>query len=152
MPANEYKDFLQDKGFKYTKQRQVVMDVFIDHIDEHMTTEEVFHYASEKMPEIGIATVYRSVSLLEEIGFLTALTLPDGTTRYERRLRDEKHIHHHLVCNQCHKITEVNLDLLDDLEEEIERTVHFHITDHNLKFYGICEECGKKMKGESDED
>ena len=38
------------------------------------------------------------------------------------------------------------------LEEEIERTVHFHITDHNLKFYGICEECGKKMKGESDED
>lgn len=152
MPTNEYKDFLQDKGYKYTKQRQVVMDVFIEHDDEHMTTEEVFQYASKKMPEIGIATVYRAVSLLEEIGFLTALTLSDGTTRYERRLRGEKHIHHHLVCNKCQKITEVNVDLLDDLEEEIERTVHFHITDHNLKFYGICEECAQKLKGESDED
>ena len=48
MPTNEYKDFLQDKGYKYTKQRQVVMDVFIEHDDEHMTTEEVFQYASKK--------------------------------------------------------------------------------------------------------
>ncbi|MDD7363831.1 MAG: Fur family transcriptional regulator [Peptoniphilus sp.] len=152
MSDNEFRDFLQSKGYKYTKQRQIVMEIFSEHSDEHMTTEEVFRYASEKMPEIGIATVYRAVGLLESIGYLTAITFEDGTTRYERRHKEEKHIHHHLICNNCNKIMEVNLDLLDELEDEIEKTVHFHITDHNLKFYGLCEECRKAMEGESDEE
>ncbi|WP_083703446.1 Fur family transcriptional regulator [Aedoeadaptatus urinae] len=148
---NTFKEFLQSKGYKFTRQRQVVMEVFAEREGEHMTTEEVFHYAAKKMPEIGIATVYRAVSLLDSIGFLTALTFEDGTTRYERRIEDEKHKHHHLVCNVCHEITEVNMDLLDDLEDEIERSVHFHITDHNLKFYGICEKCSRKLEGEANE-
>lgn len=152
MAENKLKEFLKDKGYKYTKQRQIVMDIFVEHDREHLTTEEVFQYASEKMPEIGIATVYRTVSLLDEIGFLTSLTFEDGIARYERRSKEEKHIHHHLVCNICHNITEVNGDFLDELEENIEKTEHFQITDHNLKFYGICENCREAKEGELNEE
>lgn len=152
MSDNTFKKFLQSKGYKYTRQRDVVMEVFADHEGEHITTEEVFRYAAEKMPEIGIATVYRTVNLLEEIGFLTVLSFDDGVTRYERRLQEEKHAHHHLICKKCNDITEVNLDLLDNLEEEIENREGFHITDHNLKFYGICSHCREASKGETNEE
>lgn len=51
---NTFKEFLQEKGYKFTKQRQVVMEVFAEREGEHMTTEEVFHYAGKKCPKSAL--------------------------------------------------------------------------------------------------
>lgn len=146
------KGILQDKGFKYTQQRQQIYEIFLENTDRHMTTEEVFLETKQAGYNIGIATVYRTVQLLEEIGLITAITFKDGLVRYELRDQDEGHAHHHVICNECNKVIEVDIDLLHPLEDLIENRTGFHILDHHLKFYGYCSDCYPKMKGADDEE
>ncbi|MCD1147172.1 transcriptional repressor [Peptoniphilus sp. KCTC 25270] len=147
----EIKEILQNKGYKYTKQRESVYEIFVENRNVHMTTEEVYLEALKVMPEIGIATIYRTVLVLEELGLISAITFEDGITRYELKKEDDAHTHHHLVCTQCNKIIEVNVDLLESLEEQIEEKESFKITDHNLKFYGVCCDCRQESEGTKNE-
>ncbi|EFI42439.1 Fur family transcriptional regulator [Peptoniphilus sp. oral taxon 386] len=140
------KNVLKNNGYKYTNQRAEVYNVFLNHRDEHLSTEDVFAYVSKEDPEIGIATVYRTLMLFEELGVLYKISFDDGVARYEIKTVGEGHRHHHLVCLDCGGITEVKLDLLDSLEEEIENDEKFKIVDHNLKFYGYCKDCYKKRR------
>ena len=57
---------------------------------------------------------------------------------------DENHQHHHLICNNCGKVLEVQGDLLEELETIVEKKYKFKIKDHSVKFYGICEKCVEK--------
>ena len=59
---------------------------------------------------------------------------------------DEEHRHHHLICNDCKKVIEVQDDLLEELEERIRNTYGFDILDHSVKFFGICSECKNKKE------
>lgn len=142
------KKILKEKGYKFTNQRSEIYDVFLKHEDSHLSTEEVFEYVSKNNPEIGIATVYRTLQLFEELNILYKISFDDGVARYEIKAKNAAHRHHHLICLDCGKVSEVKLDLLDSLEEEIESYEGFKIVDHNLKFYGYCKECYKKHKGE----
>lgn len=81
-----------------------------------------------------MATVYRTVLLLEEIGVIFKLDLNDGCSRYELAHSEEAHRHHHLVCNECKAVIEVQDDLLDELEHNIQETYGFKILDHSVKF------------------
>lgn len=100
------------------------------------------------MSGIGLATVYRTILLLEELGVISRLDLNDGCSRYEIVHSNETHRHHHLICNICHKVLEVQDDLLEDLESGIEKQYKFKILDHSLKFFGVCDECQKKLSDE----
>lgn len=142
------KKVLKEKGYKFTNQRSEIYNVFLKHRGSHLSTEEVFEYVSKENPEIGIATVYRTLQLFEELDVLYKISFDDGVARYEIKANDAAHRHHHLICLDCGKVLEVKLDLLDSLEEEIESEEGFKIVDHNLKFYGYCKECYKKHKGE----
>lgn len=142
---------LQEKGYKYTSQRKAVYETFLKEKDRHMTTEDVYLEVRKHAPNIGIATIYRTVQLLEEVGVLTTITFDDGVVRYELKQGNKTHNHHHLLCTECNKVIEVNLDLLDSLEAEIERDEKFHIVDHNVKFYGYCQDCYNKLKGAENE-
>lgn len=95
-----------------------------------------------------MATVYRTILLLEELGIISRLDLNDGCSRYEMVHSNETHRHHHLICNICHSVSEVQDDLLDDLEANIQKDYKFKILDHSVKFYGICGECQEKLKEE----
>jgi Fur family ferric uptake transcriptional regulator len=58
--------------------------------------------------------------------------------------KDEGHRHHHLVCNECKDVIEVQDDLLEELEVEVERSYGFKILDHSVKFFGLCRKCQNK--------
>ena len=141
---NVLKEDLKSKGYKLTPQRRAIVDTIIDNEGEHLTAEELYDKVKKNCPEIGLATVYRTILLLEEIGVVSRLQLDDGCSRYELVHSDEAHRHHHLVCKKCNKVIEVEDDLLEELEAGIESEYKFKILDHTLKFYGICEECQKK--------
>lgn len=140
------KEELKKKGYKLTPQRRAIVDTIIDSEGEHLTAEEIYDKVKKICPEIGLATVYRTVLLLEELSVISRLDLNDGCSRYELFHKDEMHRHHHLVCNICNKVQEVQDDLLEDLEAKIEGQYNFKIMDHSLKFYGICDECQKKLE------
>ena len=138
------KEDLKKRGYKLTPQRRAIVDAIVDSEGEHLTAEEIYDVVRKGCPDIGLATVYRTIILLEEIGFVSRLHLDDTCSRYELVHSNERHRHHHLICNNCKKVIEVEDDLLDDLEAEIKNKYSFLIVDHSVKFYGYCKECQKE--------
>lgn len=140
------KERLREKGLKVTHQRLLVLSVLERNSGSHLTAEDIYEQVSEDYPEIGLATVYRTLQLLWDMQLVDRISLNDGCVRYEigHLLQGEsKHNHHHLICRSCKKIIPFDEDLLDDLEKQIEITTGFHVLDHELKFFGLCRECMK---------
>ena len=99
-----------------------------------------------------MATVYRTLDLFTEMDLLKKLDFDDGCSRYELNDRDnEGHFHHHLICMGCGKVWECQDDLLETLESILQKRLHFHTVDHQLKVYGYCEDCEKKREAEQGE-
>lgn len=145
----KFKQMLREKGLKVTNQRLVVLQVLAEHRDRHMTAEEIYDLVRIDFPEIGIATVYRTVQLLLEMQLVDRIELNDGCVRYEmghQFAEGAKHYHHHLICRECGRIIPFDDDLLDDLERHIEETLGFRVLDHELKVYGECKDCIQKEK------
>lgn len=137
---------LQERQHKMTPQRQTVLQIFLDHPGEHLSAEDVHDILRERKVDIGLATVYRSLELLSEIGILQKMEFGDGCSRYEVNTMDPtRHHHHHLICTQCGKVEEFDDDLLEDLEQDIAQKSGFKISDHQVKFFGICKECQEKQ-------
>lgn len=138
---NKYKSLLRKNGYKLTYQRKAILNTIIENSHEHLSCEEIFNLASIDNPEIGIATVYRTLQLYENLNMVARVNFDDGFSRYEIKENTNEHHHHHLVCLNCGKVLEVQLDLLESLESTIEKQEDFSITDHNVKFYGYCKNC-----------
>jgi len=135
---------LREKGYKITAQRKAVLDVVEAHDGEHLSSQEIYDLVRKKFPEVGVATIYRTLPVLEELGFIYAVDFEDGCTRYELHRTGQTHRHHHLLCERCKKITEVEDDLLEEIEDKIYGNYGFKIKDHRVKFYGLCKECDNK--------
>ncbi|WFA09663.1 Fur family transcriptional regulator [Tissierella sp. Yu-01] len=148
---NQYKGILQKEGYKLTNQRRDILKAIVDNRNEHLSCEDVFGIVSVENPEIGIATVYRTLQLFERLNIVYKINFDDGLSRYELNFGTENHHHHHLICLKCGKVLEVQLDLLESLEEEIENNGHFKIVDHNVKFYGYCNDCIKEEEDKKSE-
>lgn len=138
---NRFRSMLKEKGYKLTPQREATLKVILQNQGKHMSAEEIYNEVKKECPEIGLATVYRAMVLLEELGILYKHNFEDGKNRYELSHPDEDHRHHHIICIECGKVEEVEEDLLGHLEEEIEKKYHFKIIDHQLEFYGYCSAC-----------
>ena len=132
---------LYERGYKMTPQRKEILQIFVDH-PEHLSAEDVYGLLREKESEIGLATVYRALDLLSNLGILVQIDFGDGCARYELNTADPNvHHHHHLICVKCKKVIEFDEDLLDELEEVISRKSGFQILNHEVKFFGYCKDC-----------
>ena len=139
--TEKLKQDLKERGYKLTPQRRAILNAIIDSEGRHLSPEEIYDLVKMECPEIGLATVYRTVQLLEKMGILYKMNFDDGVSRYELVHNTEDHQHHHLICVKCGDIQEVEDDLLDSLEEKIAGLYNFKITNHDVKFYGICKKC-----------
>ena len=138
---------LREKGLKVTQQRLLVLQTLAGHSGRHMTAEDIYELIRADYPEIGLATVYRTLPLLLEMQLVDRINLDDGCVRYEIGHLfegDTKHNHHHLICRTCGSVFPFEDDFLDELEKHIEEDAGFHVLDHELKFYGQCKECLRK--------
>ena len=136
---------LSERQHKMTPQRQIVLQIYLDHPGEHLSAEDVHDILRTEKAEIGLATVYRTLELLSDLGILQKMEFGDGCSRYEVNDTDPtRHHHHHLICTKCGKVEEFDEDLLETLEADIERKTGFRTLDHQVKFFGICKECQEK--------
>lgn len=136
----------QEKQYKLTPQRKIILEAFVDHQDEHLSAEDVHTIVRQHSSEIGLATVYRTLELFSELEVLQKMDFGDGRSRYEINEKTTPHHHHHLICLTCNKVKEFEDDLLETLETVISRKSNFLIVDHQVKFYGYCQECQKKSE------
>ncbi|HHT73497.1 MAG TPA: transcriptional repressor [Firmicutes bacterium] len=137
---------LREGDHRLTPQREAVVEVLLDNADAHLSAENIFMQTKHNYPDIGLATVYRTLELLENLGLVHRFDYGDGQSRYEVSLTAEGHYHHHLICVNCGEIGEFKDDLLDEIEEKIAAETGFVVTDHCLRLFGLCQKC----QGEQD--
>lgn len=141
------KDILRASNYKYTRQREMIMEVLLENTDKHLSADDVYNLLKNKAPDIGLSTVYRTLELFQDCNILHGIDFGDGCKRYElSHDLGEGHHHHHLICLNCGKIIEVKDDLLENLEERIGKEYNFEIYDHQLKFFGYCEKCAEDLE------
>ncbi len=139
---------LHSKSYKLTPQREATVRVLLENEEDHLSAEDVYLLVKDKAPEIGLATVYRTLELLTELKIVDKINFGDGVSRYDLRKEGAAHFHHHLVCIECGTVDEIQDDLLGDVERIVERDFDFKIKDHRLTFHGICHKCQAKEKEE----
>lgn len=133
---------LRSAEYKLTPRREHILQVFLENKDKHLSAEEIYTLVKKRAPDIGLATVYRTLELFLDFDVIHSIDFGDGRKRYEfGQGEGEKHHHHHLICTRCGKIQEVTEDLLEELETRVNHAYDFIITDHQLKFFGYCKEC-----------
>ena len=141
----QFRKLLKEKGLKVTRQRLLVLEAIASRPEEHLTAEEIYELVKLSYPEIGLATVYRTIQLLNELHLIDRINFDDGFVRYEMGYDHggrQQHHHHHLICLKCGRVISFQDDLLEELEAKIAETTGFRIVDHEVKFYGCCVECG----------
>lgn len=132
------KAYLETKGLKSTSQRDFIVDVFFK-TNTHISLEELLKKVKRKTPNIGYATVYRTMKLLTECGLAVARQFGDGQTRYEN-IPEDGH-HDHIICIKCSKIAEFQNLKIEQLQAEAAKKLGFTVINHKLELYGYCDSC-----------
>ncbi|BAC13805.1 Fur family transcriptional regulator [Oceanobacillus iheyensis] len=138
---DQIKKQLHSHSYKLTPQREATVRVLLEREEDHLSAEDVYLLVKEKSPEIGLATVYRTLELLSELKIVDKINFGDGVSRYDLRKEGAKHFHHHLVCIECGSVEEIENDLLEDVERIVQTDWGFEVKDHRLTFHGICKQC-----------
>lgn len=137
-----FERFLKTRALKLTPQRRRIFErVFATH--EHFSAERLYGWMrAEEGSRVSRATVYRTLSLLVEGGFLETLDTGQGELLYEHVLG---HRHHdHLVCLDCGRIEEFSDERIEAFQREAAERKGFTLQYHNLRLFGICPVCSKK--------
>lgn len=116
-----------------TEQRRVISEI-IQMTMGHMTAEQIYLAAKEKMPTIAMGTVYRNLGLMERAGEIRRIPMPDAPDRYDKTTR----LHDHLICRKCGNLEDVCIqNLMDTFKEHSE----IQVDSYELALYGICSAC-----------
>ena len=136
---DELKKIVKQKGLKYTEQREIVLNILLT-AKEHLTAEEVYNQIKKEYPDsnIGIATVYRALSFLEEVDLIASITFGTDGKKYESNAKSH---HDHLICTECGKIIEFIDEKNKKRQDKIAKKNNFRITSHSMQLYGTCSEC-----------
>jgi Fur family ferric uptake transcriptional regulator len=131
---------LRRRSRKATGPRQAILEI-LRRQAHPLSSKELF----AALPKGGcdLATVYRSMHLLEGMGMVKRFDLGDGVARFELLLEGDDGHHHHLVCTECAGVVEIEDCALDELEHEVATRNGFKGVTHKLEFFGICPECQK---------
>ncbi|MCP4536550.1 MAG: transcriptional repressor [Chloroflexi bacterium] len=127
---------LRKQGYRLTPQREMIVDV-IAHTGRHVTVEEVFEQVRARTNAVNVATIYRTLDLLAELGLVSRTDL-GGKVTYAT-------LHHgphcHLVCRHCGHVIEVDHDLVTSLEKQCREQYGFEAKLHHFAISGVCAGC-----------
>ncbi len=135
----DFKDILKKNSLKFTIQREVILETLYSS-DEHLTPESLHHLLQLKHSQlkIGIATVYRTLALLEDSEMVTSLSFGAQGKKYELGAKEH---HDHLICTECGTITEFVDEKIEARQHSITDALGFKMSDHSMQIYGICKNC-----------
>ena len=139
---SNFKELLKKNSLKFTIQREVILETLYNS-DEHLTPESLHLLIKNKFPDLktGIATIYRTLSLLENSDMVTFLSFGASGKKYE--LGAKKH-HDHIICTACGNITEFVDEQIEKRQHAIANELGFKMSNHSMQIYGICKQCQTK--------
>ena len=130
-------DELKQRGYRVTPQRAIILQA-IESLSGHVTAEEIYHVVQKINAYISLATVYRTLVLLTELGLITEATMGTSTAHYALRTHGT---HHHAVCRVCNKSIELSHDLFKPIASLLQDQHNFIADFNHLVIFGWCEAC-----------
>jgi len=137
-PLSELTGRLRDQAVKITGPRQAILEVLRQHRRPH-TNKEILAALPEG--ECDLATIYRSMHLLEKMGMVKRFDFGDSIARFELVSEIDGGHHHHLVCTRCGVVVAVNECFPEDFEQRVAVKAGFKAVTHRLEFFGTCPDC-----------
>lgn len=139
---DEFKSLLKENSLKFTVQREAILETLYN-ARQHLTPESLHLLIKEKFPNLntGIATIYRTLALLEDSQMVTSLSFGASGKKYE--LAAKRH-HDHIICTECADIKEFVDEEIEKKQRRIANDLGFTMTDHSMQIYGVCKKCQTK--------
>lgn len=131
------RDGLREHRRKLTRPRQAILDI-IAAAEQHLTPAEIHKRARKKYPHLGLVTVYRTLELLTELGYVQRVHFNDGCHSYVAAAQGHAH---HLLCSNCGKAEEFENCDLEPLIASLQRKTGYEINVHMLELMGRCPDC-----------
>jgi len=130
---------LREREYRITPQRLAILKILA--VSEgHPSVEKIYAQVKKDFPTTSLATVYKTLIVMKEIGEVLELGFSDDSNRYDGK---RPYPHPHLICIECKKILDPELGSLIDMTQELAQDTGFNIVHHRLDFFGICPECQK---------
>jgi Fur family ferric uptake transcriptional regulator len=128
---------LSELGYRLTPQRLMILKA-VEDADSHISAEEIHTQVCAYYPQMNISTVYRTLELLKTLNLVTETDLGDGRVRYHCMGKGH---HHHLVCQKCGEMIDVEESILEPLWTKIQQKYGFKVDMKHLAFFGLCSKC-----------
>ena len=131
---------MKAKGLRITPQRLTVVKILAES-ENHPSVEAIYRRVKKDFPTTSLATIYKTVTLLKEMGEVLELGFADNASRYDGK---RPYAHPHVICTNCGAIVDPEFDGMSEMAESMAKMSGFEITHHRLDFFGLCPECRKK--------
>ena len=134
---NEMVQTLKDRGCRITPQRMAVLKVLAEG-EDHLSADQIYRQIKVDLPTTSLATVYKTLELLKDVGQVLELRVGEGGSRY-----DGVHVapHPHLICTSCGEILDLEIDVPKEIPLRVMEETGYKIVNHRLDFYGLCQKC-----------
>lgn len=127
---------LRDKGFKVTPQRLAIYNV-LAHTKAHPSAEMIFQQLQPHYPTMSLATVYKTIEILKEIGLVQALNVGEDSFRYDANTTG----HSHIRCMKCGRVDDLEGIDPRNFVECVANSTSYRLTGQQFYFFGICPAC-----------
>ena len=128
---------LRKLGYRLTPQRIMILEA-VERADSHISAEEMYTQVRRRYPYMNISTVYRTLELLEKLGLVIKTDFGEGRVRYHPV--DKGH-HHHLVCQECGAIIDIDESTLARLQDVLLARYNFSASLKHVAIFGLCSNC-----------
>jgi Fe2+ or Zn2+ uptake regulation protein len=129
---------LRAGGKRLTRPRRAIL-ALLEKAKVPLSAGDIYARLGRQKLSVDLATVYRTVAVLREIGLVVPVELQEGQFRYE--VRHGREHHHHIQCRGCGRIVDLMLCPLEKLTRLVERQTRFLVESHSLEFFGRCAKC-----------
>jgi Fur family ferric uptake transcriptional regulator len=125
---------------RITNQRDVILSE-LRAVKTHPTADELYTQVRSRLPRVSLATVYRNLEWLNEQGLAKKIEVGGRQKRFDGDISD----HYHVRCQKCGRVSDIEMDVLENLEGCISESCGFTVTGHRLEFTGLCSECTQRV-------
>ena len=128
---------LRSRGFRLTPQRLQVVQILISS-EYHPSAEELYQQVRVSFPSTSLATIYKTLQVLKELGEVIELSFADGGSRYDGH---KPYPHPHVICVGCGEILDMDPGPMKDVAKEMSAKTGYTIQSHRHDFFGLCQTC-----------
>ncbi|MCK5812214.1 MAG: transcriptional repressor [Clostridiales bacterium] len=128
--------------YRNSKQRENILS-YIKSVKTHPTANVIYDVMKLDFPNLSMGTVYRNLQILSDQGEITKLDFGSTFDHYDGYTKE----HSHFVCTSCQKVYDIQVDF--PKREQVQKTTVHQIKGSLIRYYGLCQDCMKKMKGEN---